>query len=279
MVEGVKRGQAAIVRMRGSAQHRRRSVKMRRCSPREAPIVQANPAILSSALGSLFPAAAVVAELRDPGEISLLLPAEAAYLGRSVPKRAREFAAGRLCARRALAEFGIADFPIEVAADRRPLWPPSIVGSITHTDGFCAAVVAERSSLVSIGIDSEGAESVKPELWESICVADEIAWLNSLAATQRRAAATLMFSAKEAFYKCQYPLTLQFLGFLDVQVQLPDWGAQRGIFTIAANRDIEVADHAVFPMCGRYLFHEQFVTAALCLPAASAKIPAAPKDQ
>jgi 4'-phosphopantetheinyl transferase EntD len=279
MVEAAKLGQAAIVHMRRSAQRRRRSVKMRRCLPNEALIVQANPAILSIALGSVFPDAAVVAELRGPGEISLLLPAEAAYLGRSVPKRAREFAAGRLCARRALAEFGMADFPIKVAADRRPLWPPSIVGSITHTDGFCAAVVAERSSLVSIGIDSERAESVKPELWESICVADEIAWLNSLAGTQRRAAATLMFSAKEAFYKCQYPLTLQFLGFLDVQVQLPDWGAERGIFTIAANRDIAVADHAVFPMCGRYLFHEQFVTASLCLPAAPAKIPAARKDQ
>jgi 4'-phosphopantetheinyl transferase EntD len=242
---------------------------MTRCLLRcEAIIAQSNPAVLSAALGTLFPDGAVVAELRGPGDTSLLLPAEAAYLGRSVPKRAREFAAGRLCARRALAEFGIIDFPIEVAADRRPLWPRSVVGSITHTEGFCAAVVAECAALASLGIDSEGAESVKPELWESICVAEEIKWLSSLPETERRAAATLMFSAKEAFYKCQYPLTRQSLGFHDARVTVPDWGAQRGTFTISANKEIAFADHAALPMSGRYLFHEQFATAALCLPAA-----------
>src|SRR5271170_2846494 len=102
-----------------------------------------NPANLSTKLGNLFPPGAVVADLREPGDPELLLPVEATYLGRAVPKRVQEFTAGRLCARRALAEFGIVDFPIKVADDRRPIWPDSMVGSITHTAGFCAAVVAE----------------------------------------------------------------------------------------------------------------------------------------
>ena len=70
--------------------------------------------MLSAALADLFPDAAVVAELRTRGEVGLLMPAEAAHLGRTVPKRAQEFAAGRLCARRALAELGIVDFRFDM---------------------------------------------------------------------------------------------------------------------------------------------------------------------
>lgn len=227
----------------------------------------ANPALLSAALGTLFGDGVVVAELRGSGDTRLLLPAEASFLGRSVPKRAQEFAAGRLCARRALAEFGIVDFPIEMAADRRPLWPAAVVGSITHTDEFCAAVVARRSSLAAVGIDSEGAARVKPELWKSICVTEEIAWLDSLPDDERAAGASLIFSAKEAFYKCQYPLTGQFLGFGDAQIEVTAWGEARGCFRIGATRDIAFAAHAILPMRGEYLFHEQLVTAALSVPA------------
>ena len=56
-----------------------------------------NPATLSTRLGSLFPPGAVAADLRGPGDPKLLLAAEAMYLGRAVPKRVQEFAAGRLC--------------------------------------------------------------------------------------------------------------------------------------------------------------------------------------
>ena len=82
-----------------------------------------NPAVLSASVGALFPPGASAAELRAPGDPALLLPEEAAFLGRAVPKRVREFAAGRLCARRALAQFGISDFPLRVAADRQAVWP------------------------------------------------------------------------------------------------------------------------------------------------------------
>ena len=57
-----------------------------------------NPAVLSPDLLGLFPEGVVAAELRVPGDPSMLLPAEAADLRRAVPKRAQEFAAGRLCA-------------------------------------------------------------------------------------------------------------------------------------------------------------------------------------
>jgi 4'-phosphopantetheinyl transferase EntD len=228
-------------------------------------------------LSGLFSTDVRVAELYGCGDPAMLLPAEAALLGRAVPKRMQEFAAGRICARRALAEFGIKDFAIERAADRQPLWPTSMVGSITHTIGFCAAVVAARATTAAIGFDSElvGGElvgglprgGVQPHLWPSICVAAEIDWLEALPEPQRIPAATLIFSAKEAFYKCQYPLTFEQLGFHDARVELNDWGASPGSFTIAATRPIAFAAWASRPMTGRYLFHGDYVTSGLCVAA------------
>lgn len=228
-----------------------------------------NPATLSARLGSLFPPGAIVADLREPGDPALLLPAEARYLGRAVPKRVREFAAGRLCARRALAEFGIVDFPVERADDRQPIWPDSMVGSITHTAGFCAAVVAARRRTHALGLDSEVVGDVNVEIWPSICVPIETAWVRSLPASEQAAAVALIFSAKEAFYKCQYPVVHERLNFHDVSVEARASGAADGVFRIHPTRSIAMAARTALPLQGRYLFHEEFVTAGMGLAAAA----------
>ena len=232
-----------------------------------------NPARLAMGLHGLFPAAVVGAELREPGDPSLLLPEEAACLGRAVPKRVQEFAAGRLCARRALAEFGVTDFPVRVASDRQPLWPEFLVGSITHTDGYCAAVVAERRRLSAIGVDCEVMGRVTRELWPSIFGPEESRWLDSLAQSERVAAVTLLFAAKEAFYKCQYPLVGEWLNFHDLLVTPLERGAASGTFTAVATRPIALfartppAAHAASPVLGRFRFGEGLVSAGICLPA------------
>ena len=226
-----------------------------------------NTPSLSSRICSLFPAGVVAAELREPGDPRWLFPEESVYVGRAVAKRVQEFAAGRLCARRALAEFGILDFPIRVAADRQPIWPDLLVGSITHTAGFCAAVVAERRRIGAVGLDSEVVGDVNAEIWPSICVPGETAWIGSLPGSQRPAAVTLIFSAKEAFYKCQYPLVGESLDFRDVSVEAQAWGAGEGVFTIHPQRNIAIAQAGALPLRGRYVFHDQFVTAGIAVTA------------
>jgi 4'-phosphopantetheinyl transferase EntD len=225
------------------------------------------PATLSSRLGRLFLPGAVAAELCGRGDPKLLLAAEAVYVGRAVPKRVQEFAAGRLCARRALAEFGIVDFPINAADDRQPIWPDNYVGSISHTSGFGAAVVAERAMAAALGLDSEVVGDVHPEVWPSICVPIETAWIESLPASEQAAAVTLIFSAKEAFYKCQYALVHERLDFHDVRVEVEAWGASRGTFRILATRNIALRTHTSLPVQGRYLYHERLVTAGMSLAA------------
>jgi 4'-phosphopantetheinyl transferase EntD len=224
-----------------------------------------NPACLSVPLGRLFSPGVVVAVLREAADPDLLLPAEAACMGRAVAKRRQEFAAGRLCARRALAQFGVLDFPLRAADDRQPIWPDSMAGSITHTEGFCAAAVAPRTRVGALGLDSEVVGDIKAEIWPRICVPIEMAWVRSLAAAEQAAAVTLIFSAKEAFYKCQYPVVGERLDFRDVSIEAAQWGAPEGVFRIHATRRIAIAAHGPLPMPGRYLFHDGFVTAGMDL--------------
>lgn len=238
--------------------------------PRTPAQTERNPALLSPMFAALFPAGVVAAEMRGPGTASLLLPDEAAYVARAVPKRVQEFAAGRLCARRAMAEFGVVDFPLRCAEDRRPLWPASLVGSITHTGGLCAAVVAERARFAGLGVDSEVIGDAKPALWPTICTPAETEWLDALPAAERPAAATLVFVAKEAFYKFQYPLAGERLDFHDVRVIPAQWGSGCGSFALEPTRAIAVLDGKVQArgtVQGCYRLHQQFASAGVFLAA------------
>jgi 4'-phosphopantetheinyl transferase EntD len=235
-----------------------------------------NPAVLSARLRALFPPGTLAAELREDGDPVLLYPEEAAHLGNAVAVRRQQFAAGRLCARCVLAQFGILNFPLKAAEDRQPLWPENLVGSITHTDGFGAAVAADKQSLAALGIDSEVAGRVTPKLWRSICTPGEIRWLQALPESQQAAAATLIFAAKEAFYKCQYPLVGEWLNFHDASIEVRQWGAADGAMTIYANKSIAFAQRTSMPLEGRYLFHEQFVTAGVAVVAGAISTPCRP---
>jgi 4'-phosphopantetheinyl transferase EntD len=220
---------------------------------------------LSAGFRTLFPDGAAAAELRGVGDASLLMPAEAKCMEGAVQSRIQEFAAGRSCARLALSQFGIHDFPLAVGSDRRPAWPPSMVGSITHTAGLCAAVVGEAARFLGLGVDSEVVGDVKPDLWPAICVPCETAWLRSLPPLERARAAALIFAAKEAFYKCQYPATGEFLGFHDIRIGVPDLSNAQAGFEVHANRALRIAGSTAFPVHGRHRFHEHFVSAGVAL--------------
>ena len=228
--------------------------------------------VLSDALMGLFPPGAVVAELHGPGDVSELLPAEAACLGGAVAKRAQEFAAGRQCARRALVEFGVTEFALRATADRQAVWPHMIAGSITHTDGFCAAVVDSRQRVAGIGIDSEVVGAVGAHLWPTICVSSELAWLESLPQTERAAAVTLLFSAKEAFFKCQYPLYGERLTCHELCFQVEEGSRSDGAWSLRKTKTLSANNCAVRAIVGRYLFHDRFVSTGVALPASSKRV-------
>jgi 4'-phosphopantetheinyl transferase EntD len=220
---------------------------------------------LSTALAGLFPPGVIGAELRIAGDLPTLLPEEAQHLGRAVSKRVEEFAAGRLCARRALAEFGFIGYPLGMKSDRRPRWPASVVGSITHTDGICGAVVGDQRRFRAIGLDMEIVGRVTPEIWPYICAPDETAWLAGLREPEQSRCAALIFSAKETFYKCQYGVTRQWLEFDDVVLDLLSPGASAGRFTLRPRRRISLPEQDM--LSGRFEFRGDLVVTGMAFDA------------
>jgi 4'-phosphopantetheinyl transferase EntD len=156
----------------------------------------------------------------DPPDAALF-PAEEALIARAVPKRRTEFATGRHCARTALGALAIAPAPILPGQGGAPQWPPGIVGSITHCDGYRAAAVARASEVITIGLDAEPAQWLPAEVLQLVALPDERDRLGDLA----RAAPgvcwdRLLFSAKESVYKAWFPLARRWLGFADADITI-----------------------------------------------------------
>ena len=229
----------------------------------EPPPVPPHPARPSALLQSLFPPGVSAAELRSPADSGQLLPAEAASLGNCVDKRRQEFAAGRLCVRRAAQHLGAAAFPLPIGADRSPQWPAQVTGSITHTDGFCGAVVADRRQFLGLGIDAEVSGRVTAELWPHLFVPGEIVWLRRLRPVEQPHAATLLFAAKEAFYKCQYAFTRRYLDFLAVAIRCFEYQACWGGFAVHPQSGTGLANDPRMPLRGSFRLHGEYVLAGV----------------
>jgi 4'-phosphopantetheinyl transferase EntD len=203
---------------------------------------------LRAELRALFPPGAAGAELACLDAADPLLPEEQAGLAASA-RRLREFRAGRHCAREALAALGEPPRALPRGPDRQPAWPAGIVGSISHTRGWCGAVVARRASCGGIGLDAEEWGRVGAKLWPRIATAAERAWLAARGAEAERLA-TVLFSAKEAFFKAQFPASGCGVGFQDAACHLLDPAA--GAFEIELLRDLAGVGAAGARFPGRF---------------------------
>jgi len=172
------------------------------------------------AVARLFPPGVVASEVRGGVAADGLFPAERECVARAAPSRVEEFAAGRLCARTALSALGFPESPLLCGPDRAPLWPPGATGSISHTDGYCVAVVGATRRFAGLGADAEHVGRPQRALWRIVFADEEVKWLDGLAESERPQMATVIFSAKEAFYKCLYPITRAWLGFGEVTVRV-----------------------------------------------------------
>jgi 4'-phosphopantetheinyl transferase EntD len=163
----------------------------------------------------------------DPREPGVLWMDEVAAMNRAIPKRRTEFAAGRSAARTAMAEAGVSPTAILQGPDRAPLWPTGLTGSIAHCEDCCIAAVAHKDHYKSLGVDVEPATPLASDLTGIICTPAERDWLAGQ--PNPGLAAKMIFSAKEAVYKAQYPLTGTIIGFDAVTLKM-----NNGSFTIAS---------------------------------------------
>lgn len=180
--------------------------------------------------------------------------------------RRAEFLAGRLAARLALAELGCTE-PIAVGrrSDRSPEWPVGFVGAITHGGGFVAACVADCRSYRGIGIDAEAIAS--SELQEDVKRAVGSAAERGLATRamgSNELGTTLLFSAKESFFKCLYPCVQVYFGLTDVRlVALQQSADAEGDFRIELSRPLGLEFPVGFSLRGRFRILDDSVQTAI----------------
>lgn len=97
--------------------------------------------------------------------------------------------------------------PSSILSDQSgcPIWPEAIVGSISHKQNICCVLVGLKEHIKSVGIDLEIKESLSKPMWSSFATDVEITQSN-ITNFSDEIFANMIFSAKEAFYKCIYPL-------------------------------------------------------------------------
>jgi 4'-phosphopantetheinyl transferase EntD len=169
----------------------------------------------------ILPSVVATAEMRNGDEAGDLFDEEKALIGRAVEKRRAEFASGRACARRALAELGFDPHPILSGKRGEPIWPGETIGSITHCNGYCASAVGRTRDLITIGIDAEPNQPLPERLLPDIARPEERPHLAELSRDQPSVHwDRLLFSAKESVYKAWFPLTRKWLGFEDATLTI-----------------------------------------------------------
>lgn len=149
-----------------------------------------------------------------------LLPEEKLLLTAAAPARAQEIRAGRSTARVVMAELGFRPTAVMADANGAPLWPSGLCGSIAHSRRHIAVAMCRIREFRSLGIDIEDGRALgraSPDVASDVELRQLV---SSHVAPNGETAARLVFSAKEAIFKCQAPITgLQTLGFLDVRLE------------------------------------------------------------
>jgi 4'-phosphopantetheinyl transferase EntD len=201
----------------------------------------------------------------DASEDSLW-PAERALLTRAVPKRRIEFATVRACARAALAQLGVP--PAEILPGQRgaPGWPPGIVGSMTHCEGYRGAAVARQDQAASIGIDAEPHGPLPDGVLDAIARPEEHRQLAELAASHPAVHwDRLLFSMKESVYKAWFPLTGSWLDFDEASIGMDP---RAGTFTAVLQVPGPVVDgRELTGFTGRFSTSGTLVLTAIAVPA------------
>jgi len=157
-----------------------------------------------------------VAERFDPGSFGEQGIACPPAVARSVRRRQSEFFAGRLAARHALVRIHAASDQVPIGVMREPVWPPGIIGSISHSQRYAAAVALAAGRERGVGIDIEHVvtNDAQASLLVTAISAAEFDYLRGLDTVLPIAMRlTIAFSAKESLYKGAFGSVGRFFDF------------------------------------------------------------------
>ena len=215
--------------------------------------------------------------LDEAAVLASLYPVEAEQIAGAVAGRRADFAWARACAREAMTRLGVPSGPIVRGGRGMPVWPPGLVGTLTHTDGLRAAALAPADRVRSVGLDVEPHEALAAGVLEAVSLPEEAAWVRAISAEMGSVHwDKLLFTAKEATYKAWFPLTRRWLGFEDAHITLvPDRDDDKGdddtvVTGVLRSRilvDPSAADGGpdLVEFVGRWVVRDGFVASAIVL--------------
>jgi 4'-phosphopantetheinyl transferase EntD len=189
--------------------------------------------------------------------------AELAELGSAASeKRRHDFILGRLAARRALRGLGICPPSIPIGAQREPVWPPGIVGSISHSNGLGLAVAARTRDFRGIGVDIEARDRTLSSGGARKVLTKAEGW--ALDESDAKPWPLIVFCAKEAAYKAIFQTCGARLGFQDIAFSRVGTRVLIGIVQRSRQRsgaDILPRDDEYFPspIVTRFVMTSHFV--------------------
>ncbi|CCK26150.1 hypothetical protein BN159_1771 [Streptomyces davaonensis JCM 4913] len=220
----------------------------------------------------LLPDSVVTVEAYGEEDASpaVLYPEEAAVVARAVDKRRREFAAVRVCARRAMEKLGVPAQPLLPGDRGAPRWPDGLAGSMTHCDGYCAAALVRAADLASLGIDAEPDEPLPDGVLAAVSLPGEAQRIRRLTLDHPGIHwDRLLFSAKESVYKAWFPLTGQWLDFSEADIHLSAHPSGHPGGTFTATLLVPgplVRGHRVDVFEGRWTVERGLVATAVTVP-------------
>ncbi|WP_374122313.1 4'-phosphopantetheinyl transferase family protein [Variovorax boronicumulans] len=142
---------------------------------------------------------------RTPEELRL---DEEALMADATLRRRAEFAAGRDAARQAMVALGLRAVGIGRGAEGEPVFPAGLRGSISHTHARAVALIGLATEYRSVGVDMDDARPLGDEAAAGVTWESEVQRVQrALGVSERAVAQNFAFSAKEAIFKCQFPLT------------------------------------------------------------------------
>jgi 4'-phosphopantetheinyl transferase EntD len=209
----------------------------------------------------LLPLQVACVAVRGDDPSAWLPPEEAAQVAGAVDSKLREFTTARSCARRAMRKLGLPKSAILRGPKRQPLWPPGVVGSITHCQDYRAAAVARQLDVLTLGIDAEPHEALPNGVSDQVLLDQERAWLTRASSGVHWD--RLVFSAKESIYKAWFPLTGEWLGFEDVVVTFEP--AERTFYGRLLVAPPTVDGHRLTGFTGKFLVREGLALTAVAL--------------
>ena len=187
------------------------------------------------------------------GKESFEYPEEGRHLSNAVTKRRNEFITGRSCARAALSQIGIESCALVPDEHRVPKWPTGVVGSISHSVGLCCAVAAHADNITCLGVDIETITRISSGVIERVVHPLEAKFVGD---DQKRG--SLIFSAKEAFFKAQFSNWKAWPNFDDLAFHIDTSTSQLKVIKIADRLSSDLRS-AVESMQFRYAFFDNYV--------------------